>query len=100
MLECADDAGHLADADGQWEPSDYIVDNALPRARMVWARHADHFYVIECEHGGYGTYSEAIAIEIPMGRSPAIVRAKKQCSQNDSFLAVFWLLGLSASDKQ
>ena len=48
---CAED-GRLAEPGQKWNPTDAIVDPALPGKRLIWAAFGDEYWVVHYERGG------------------------------------------------
>jgi hypothetical protein len=51
---CADGHGRLAEPGQKWEATDVIIDDSLPRCRLIWAAINGDYYVVHFERGGIG----------------------------------------------
>jgi hypothetical protein len=49
---CADGNGRIAEPGQKWQVTDVILDDALPRKRLIWGAVAGGLYVVHYESGG------------------------------------------------
>ena len=49
---CADGNGRIANPGEQWEPTDVILSEFLPRKRLIWASYFQNYYLMYYESGG------------------------------------------------
>jgi len=54
LVLCFDVKGRMADIGGQWEASDVITNDTLPRKRLIWAGVYRDYYLLHYESGGRG----------------------------------------------
>jgi hypothetical protein len=69
---CADDRGRLADPGHQWEATDVIADETLPRKRLIWAVRGGDYYVVHYERGGYAHSFHVLVAEVRKGDAKPI----------------------------
>jgi hypothetical protein len=69
---CARD-GHLGERGETWNPTDAIIDPALPK-RLIWAAIGGDYYVVHYECGGIvHTYHLSIAKLVKTDRKPKLI---------------------------
>lgn len=87
---CADDRGRLANPGKQWEATDVIKDDKLPRKRLIWAVLDGDYYVVHYERGGRAHSFHVLIAQIEDGGTkPTFIWrgiARKQIEDLKEFL--------------
>ena len=65
---CADNAGRLAEPGQKWEATDVIMDDKLPRKRLIWAATDGDYYVVHYERGGPGHSFHVLVAKLKDGK--------------------------------
>ena len=66
---CADGNGRLAEPGKDWNPTDVIIDDTLPRKRFIWAVTDGNYYVVHYERGGVGYGANFLVARLKAGES-------------------------------
>src|SRR5262249_40624933 len=61
---CADSSGRLAAPGEPWEATDYIQDESLPRARLIWFVRSDDRVLVHFERGGIAHSFELLSVRL------------------------------------
>jgi hypothetical protein len=64
---CADFHGRFGEPGEKWEVSDVIIDDKLPRKRMIWAVTDGGYYVVHYESGGYAHSFHVLVAKLEAG---------------------------------
>jgi hypothetical protein len=66
---CADNNGRVAEPGQKWEATDFITNDKLPRARLIWAVTDGDYYVVHYERGGYAHSFHVLVARLKSGDS-------------------------------
>jgi hypothetical protein len=70
---CADSNGRFAAPGAKWEPTDYIQDPELPRARLIWFARSGDQVMVHFEKGGYAHSFHLLQANLSGGSQPVVV---------------------------
>ena len=68
---CADGNGRIAEPGQQWQVTDLIADDTLPRKRLIWGAIGVGLYVVHYESGGIGHGYHVLVVRLREGDKKA-----------------------------
>src|ERR1044071_4670311 len=69
---CADGNGRIAEPGQKWQVTDYVLDNTLPRKRLIWAAIGSGLYIVHYESGGIGHGFHVLVARFKPGDKKAV----------------------------
>ena len=69
---CADSNGRFAAPGAKWEPTDYIQDAELPRARLIWSTRSGDRVLVHFEQGGRAHRFHLLQASLSGGSQPTV----------------------------